>query len=244
MRSKQRIAHTVGRPGRDPAVVYAREKCNCSEVFYMLLAGWGYFATSFDTFRAFHNWRWNVYSREHPPPTYGELKTARTAKIAFLRNPIDRAVSMFKHYKRHFPTWRVTDEKTAYASIESFFGALERHWGAVGVTAYGGSRVDAHWSTQTFEGFDEIGWTVVIPVEKMHEARYVEQLKRLTGVEFDGSFHSNHWAATRPTDAERATARPFVERLYAADLRAYNAITTASSSCALPQTSPIPRCTR
>jgi hypothetical protein len=230
------LLNTVGRPGIDQATVYVKEKANCSELFWRALTAWGYYDKPFEHFKEFHKWRWATYHIQHPPPTLSGLRQAVSEKghvaIACLRDPFDRCLSMYHHYRAHFPEFRVDRETEPYRTIDAFFGAIGERWGASGLIPYApGSRLDPHWSAQVFDGFHTIDWTAVVRAESLHTPEVEQLFETRAGIDLANPpmFTSSHWTRDLHTPEDMAMVQLYVEHLYRVDLDGYRRIPGAST---------------
>ena len=231
-----RLDHLVGRPGKDDVLVFVAEKCNSAVIARAAFKRIGLLAQARQHSRGqlddnaifVHNYRCTTYKRSlGQVPSILDVRKAKRAGavvLRFVRDPVDRFLSIWKRYKR----FGTSTDGILYApkgikTTEGFIQWLEKLGSPEKLIRYHPRHrrgVDLHIAAQTFYGEDEAPdlFTETIQVETLRDPAVCARLKKQYGLEIDASVRSKHW-----TVEERVTLndnqKDRVRKLYARDMR-------------------------
>jgi hypothetical protein len=230
-----RLDHLVGRPGKDDVLVFCAEKCNSAVIARAAFERIGLLAQARQQSRGqlddnaifVHNFRCTTYKRSlGQVPSILDVRRAKRAGasvLRFVRDPVDRFLSIWKRYKR----FGTSTDGILYApkglkTTEGFLQWLEKMGPEKLIRYHPRHRrgVDLHIAAQTFYGEDEAPdlFTETIQVETLRDPAVCARLKQRYGLNIRANGRSAHW-----TEQERVTLndnqKARVRKLYARDMR-------------------------
>ena len=172
----------------DSLAVVFFEKSNCTQVVATFFERLGLLEEARRYSDWIHDYRINVWLRGRYI-TLETLQSMKVPKLKFIRNPYQRAMSMYTHFC-HEPSAQLPNlSKLPKPTVKQFLQALLKVPHLRGEP--GG--VNAHFCSQRMEGEMPGMWTEVIDVDSLRCARQRRRLKRLYNLRFDASFVSTHW---------------------------------------------------
>ena len=206
-----KLIHMIGRPG-DPIMTFCAEKCNCTQIATMTFERLGHDEAKSHSW--VHDYRWGTYFRTNPPPTIEDVHHAKTQGcqlIKFVRDPVERFKSIFKHHLtrgvRRCQGARTVDEFLSWLETQCLFRYDPKSY-----------RVDDHVMSQAFlEETDDL-WTEIIHVETFHDASVREYLYDRYGLRVDPEWTSSHWQRDMSVELTE-TQIERIKKLYWMDLK-------------------------
>jgi hypothetical protein len=205
------IRYAIGRES-DGLIVVPFEKANCTQVTETTFKRLGLLDAAKKHHPFVHNYRWEVYTTQNPPPTVADIRRANRngcACLKFVRDPIDRFGSIYSRYLRH--GFRGIPNGL---TIDGFLDALE----PLKIRRFEpGAYPDPHLQTQCFWKERHDMWTEIVPVERLREPAFRTYLKEAYGLDFDPSFTSPHWEGK--TYAFTAAQKRRIMQVYRVDKR-------------------------
>ena len=230
-----RLDHLVGRPGKDDVLVFCAEKCNSAVIARAAFERIGLLAQARQHSRGqlddnaifVHNYRCTAYKRSlGQVPSILDVRKAKRAGasvLRFVRDPVDRFLSIWKRYKRFgTSTDGILYSPKGIKTTEGFIQWLEKLGPEKLVRYHPRHRrgIDLHIATQTFYGEDEAPdlFTETVHVETLRDPAVCARLKERYGLNIRANGSSEHWTVDeRVTLNDNQKAR--IRKLYGRDMR-------------------------
>lgn len=177
----------IGRP-KDGFMAFCAEKCNCTQVAMMMFDAIGHGEAS-KQYTFIHDYKWGPYAKNNPPPSMDDIRLAKKRGcvcLKFVRDPLDRFVSIYKRYRAH-------GIRTAppNMSVDEFIDWL----GTLNLLRYSPQSFvfDDHILSQALYGETDDLWTDIIHVESFRDPKERDRLEKLYTLRIDPSWTSDHW---------------------------------------------------